>query len=101
MRFAICSFGSGAPVRGAPSVPRHRAPTRNARSTRARMYQAHDGESPATYHQRMKMARAQELLESNRFSVKEIAYALGYKRPNDFSRAFKHFVGKSPKSCRE
>jgi two-component system response regulator YesN len=49
----------------------------------------------------MKMARAQELLETDRFSVKEIAYALGYKHPNDFSRAFKHFVGKSPKSCRE
>ncbi len=43
----------------------------------------------------------QELLETDRFSVKEIAYALGYKHPNDFSRAFKHFVGKSPKSCRE
>jgi two-component system response regulator YesN len=50
------------------------------------------------YHQRLKMARAQELLETDRFSVKEIAYALGYKHPNDFSRAFKQFVGKSPKS---
>jgi AraC-like DNA-binding protein len=70
-------------------------------ATLARMFQTHHGESPATYHQRMKMARAQELLETKRFSVKEIAYALGYKHPNDFSRAFKHFVGKSPKSCRE
>jgi AraC-like DNA-binding protein len=37
-------------------------------------------------------------LETARFSVKEIAYALGYKHPNDFSRAFKQFVGRSPKS---
>jgi len=69
-------------------------------ATLARMFQTHHGESPAVYHQRLKMARAQELLASDRFSVKEIAYALGYKHPNDFSRAFKQFVGKSPKSCR-
>jgi len=27
---------------------------------------------------------------------KEIAYALGYQHPNDFSRAFRRIVGKSP-----
>ena len=69
-------------------------------ATLTRMFQSQHGESPATYHQRLKMARAQELLETGRFSVKEIAYALGYKHPNDFSRAFKQFIGKSPKSCR-
>jgi AraC-like DNA-binding protein len=68
-------------------------------ATLARMFQSQHGESPATYHQRLKMTRAQELLETGRFSVKEIAYALGYKHPNDFSRAFKQFVGKNPKSC--
>ena len=70
-------------------------------ATLARMFHTHHGEPPAVYHQRLKMARAQELLETDRFSVKEIAFALGYKHPNDFSRAFKQFVGKSPKSCRE
>ncbi len=68
-------------------------------ATLARMFQTHHGESPAMYHQRLRMTRAQELLETNRFSVKEIAYALGYKHPNDFSRGFKQFVGKSPKDC--
>jgi len=68
-------------------------------ATVVRMFQTHHGESPAAYHQRLKMTRAQELLDTNRFSVKEIAYALGYKHPNDFSRAFKHFVGRSPKSA--
>ena len=67
-------------------------------ATVVRMFQTHHGESPAMYHQRLKMTRAQELLETARFSVKEIAYALGYKHPNDFSRAFKQFVGRSPKS---
>src|ERR1043166_7656492 len=66
-------------------------------ATLTRMFQAHHGESPAVYHQRLKMTRAQELLETRRFSVKEIAYALGYKHPNDFSRAFKQFMGKNPK----
>jgi AraC-like DNA-binding protein len=67
-------------------------------ATAVRMFRAHHGESPAAYHQRWKMTRAQELLQADRFSVKEIAYALGYKHPNDFSRAFKQFVGKRPKS---
>ena len=70
-------------------------------ATLTRMFRTHHGESPAVYHQRLKMARALELLETNRFSVKEIAYALGYKHPNDFSRAFKQFTGKSPKACQQ
>jgi len=70
-------------------------------ATLARMFQTHHGESPAMYHQRLKMARAHEMLANVRFSVKEVAYSLGYRHPNDFSRAFKQFTGKSPKSCRE
>lgn len=70
-------------------------------ATLTRMFHSHHGESPAAYHQRLKMTRAQELLEDGRFSVKEIAYALGYKHPNDFSRAFKQLLGKSPKSCQQ
>lgn len=70
-------------------------------ATLTRLFQAHHGESPALYHQRLRMARAQELLETNRFSIKEIAYALGYKHPNDFSRAFKQFTGKTPRSARD
>lgn len=65
-------------------------------ATLARMFQAHHGESPATYHQQLKMAKAHELLKTDRFSVKEIAYTLGYKHPNDFSRAFRRFAGRSP-----
>jgi AraC-like DNA-binding protein len=69
-------------------------------ATLTRMFQTHHGESPGLYHQRLRMTRAQELLETGHLSVKEIAYTLGYKHPNDFSRAFKQFVGKSPKSSR-
>ena len=65
-------------------------------ATLTRMFQSHHGESPTAYYQRLKMTRAQELLDASRFSVKEIAYALGYKHPNDFSRAFKQFTGRNP-----
>jgi len=65
-------------------------------ATLARMFQTQHGESPALYHQRLKMTKAHELLKTDRLSVKEIAYALGYKYPNDFSRAFKRIVGTSP-----
>jgi AraC-like DNA-binding protein len=65
-------------------------------ATLTRMFQAHHGESPASYHQRMKMARAQELLASNHRTVRDIASTLGYRHPNDFSRAFRRFTGYSP-----
>ena len=65
-------------------------------ATLARMFQRHHGESPAAYFQRLKMARAQELLTGGSLSVKEIAYSLGYRHPNDFSRAFKQFTGRNP-----
>jgi len=70
-------------------------------ATLTRMFQASHGESPALYHQRLRMRRAQEMLETGRFSVKEVAYTLGYKHPNHFSRAFTGFVGKNPKTCRK
>jgi AraC-like DNA-binding protein len=69
-------------------------------ATLTRLFQSHHGESPTAYYQRLKMTRAQELLDSGRFSVKEIAYALGYKHPNDFSRAFKQFTGKNPTAAK-
>ncbi|MBI4027261.1 MAG: helix-turn-helix transcriptional regulator [Verrucomicrobia bacterium] len=50
-------------------------------------------ESPARYYLRLRMQRAQELLQDGTLSVKEIAFKLGYKHPNDFSRAYKTFHG--------
>ena len=68
-------------------------------ATLARMFRNQQGQSPAQYHQHLRMERARDLLKANEMSVKEIAYALGYNHPNDFSRAFKQFAGESPKSC--
>ncbi len=49
--------------------------------------------SPQQYIQRLRMRRAEELLQEGKRSVKEIAYSLGYRHPNDFSRAYRRFSG--------
>jgi AraC-like DNA-binding protein len=67
-----------------------------SQATLVRMFRTHTGESPGACHLRMKMARAHELLVSDRWSVKDVASALGYRHPNDFSRAFKQFTGITP-----
>ncbi len=39
---------------------------------------------------------AKEMLRTNKYSVKEICYQIGYNDPNYFSRLFKKLVGVSP-----
>lgn len=60
-----------------------------------RLFQAFLHESAAAYHNRMRMERAAELLAAGH-AVKKVAYALGYRHPNDFSRAFKKHTGRNP-----
>ncbi len=52
--------------------------------------------SPAAYLQKLKMKSAQTWLQSGNSSVKAIAYQLGYKHPNAFSRAYKRHTGVAP-----
>jgi AraC-like DNA-binding protein len=65
-------------------------------TTLNRMFQEQCQESPSLYHQRLKMTQAQALLQTGRLSIMEVAFALGYKHANDFSRAFKRFFGQRP-----
>jgi AraC-like DNA-binding protein len=69
-------------------------------ATLTRMFQTHHGESPFVHYQRVKVEKARELLKMDRLSVSEVASALGYKHPNDFTRAFRRFVGKNPTAIR-
>jgi len=55
-----------------------------------RLFRAQLGESVATYHARLRMERARQLLADG-LLVKEVAFALGYRHANDFSRAYKKF----------
>lgn len=61
-----------------------------------RLFQAHLHESVAAYFLRIRMERARQLLETGQATIKETAFAMGFKHPNDFTRAFKKFCGKNP-----
>lgn len=60
-------------------------------STLERLFRKHFGIPPSTWLYRHRMHRA-ELLHSQGMRTKEIAYALGYRFPNDLSRARKRWL---------
>ncbi len=60
-----------------------------------RLFHAYLHESAAVHHNRLRMERAAEMLGAGQ-AVKKVAYALGYRHPNDFSRAFKKRTGRNP-----
>lgn len=61
-----------------------------------RLFRQHLRESAASHFVRLKMERGRHLLEHEGASVKEAGYLLGYRHPNDFSRAMKRFCGRPP-----
>lgn len=61
-----------------------------------RMFQTHLGESPAEHHRRLRMERGRHLLNEPDITVKEVAFALGYRHANDFTRAFRNYAGQPP-----
>ncbi len=71
-----------------------------SQATLNRLFRSQLRESVATYYHRLKMERAREWLAAGHVAVKEVSFALGYKQPNDFSRAFKKFTGQSPRCLR-
>ncbi|MFH1476445.1 MAG: AraC family transcriptional regulator, partial [Verrucomicrobiota bacterium] len=52
--------------------------------------------SPAAYLRKLKMKTAQTWLQSGNSSVKAVAYQLGYKHPEAFSRAYRRHAGVGP-----
>ena len=61
-----------------------------------RLFRIQAGTSPSTYFQKLKMNRARHALAAHDTSVKQVAYTLGYRHFNDFSRAYKRHFGVSP-----
>lgn len=55
------------------------------------------GITPFEYLQRLRLARAQELLQERRFSVQQVAFQVGFNDPFYFSKAFKKRTGTTPK----
>ncbi len=64
------------------------------------LFMAGSGKSPEDYIHDLRLEKSHQLLK-NGSSVKEVAYALGYKHPNDFSRAFAKHFGSSPSQMNE
>lgn len=57
------------------------------------------GTSPQACFQRLKFQRAEKMLIEKKMPVKAVAFELGYRHANDFSRAFRLFVGHSPRAA--
>jgi AraC-like DNA-binding protein len=64
-----------------------------------RLFQERTGKGPRAFAQELRMQWASEQLRSTNKSVKAVAYALGYRHPPDFSRAFKHHFGVAASHC--
>jgi len=54
------------------------------------------GMTPMEYHQRLRVARARELLELTTDTVETVAATIGYEDAGGFRRTFKRIVGLSP-----
>lgn len=59
------------------------------------------GIPPAEYIIRQKIKKAEELLSNNEYSIKDIAYDLGFSSPAYFSTVFKQYTGYSPTQHKE
>lgn len=64
-------------------------------STLRNLFQKNCGKRPQAVAQDLRMELAQERLKTGRVPVKQVAYELGYRHPNDFSRAYKRYFGQS------
>ncbi len=62
----------------------------------SRLFSEHLGTTFIDYINRYRLNKAVILLEERKFSIKEIAYMVGYQDPNYFSRIFRRHMGFSP-----
>ena len=66
-----------------------------------RLFRRHGGESPYHALQRVRFARAAEVLQRPGTRVKEAAAAIGMADPYQFSRSFKRLYGLSPQAFQQ
>lgn len=64
------------------------------------LFKEETGIPPAEYIIRKKVEKAQELIEKQELSIKDIAYDLGFSSPAYFSTVFKQYNGYSPTSLK-
>lgn len=62
------------------------------------LFKEETGIPPSEYIIRKKIEKAQEMMDENKHSIKDIAYDLGFSSPAYFSTVFKQYNGYSPTS---
>ena len=65
-----------------------------------RIFKKHYDMTPYTYHCNLRMNEAKKLLTQGNFTVKDIAYRLGFNDEHYFSASFKKQTGMSPTEFR-
>ena len=88
------------PFYGPPSAAEAADLLGTSRATLFRRLSAEDV-TYAEIVERTRFQAAQRLLQSRSFSVKEVAYLLGYSAPSNFIRAFRNRAGVTPSLFRE
>ncbi len=67
----------------------------------SRIFKQYAGQNFSEYLLEVKMKQALKLLSGNTMKIYEVAYAVGYDNPKNFTRAFKKYWGKSPWEYKE
>lgn len=65
-----------------------------------RLFKKETGESPFQYYDRLRLARARQVLSETGLQIKEIAYELGFSSSPHFTNWFKQRMGRSPRAWR-
>jgi AraC family transcriptional regulator of arabinose operon len=60
------------------------------------LFRKHTGSSISSYHERIRVMRAAELLKTTTMNISEVSRSMGYEDPLYFSRVFKKVMGTSP-----
>ena len=71
------------------------------RSQLYRVFKTHTGISPQRYLTEFRIREARSLISQGAFSVKEVAFAVGFRDPLYFSQVFKASVGLTPSDYME
>jgi transcriptional regulator GlxA family with amidase domain len=64
------------------------------------LFKQNTGLTPNDYLQRLRIAKARELLTTTSQSVTEIAFAAGFASSQYFSRVFRKYTGQMPSEYR-
>lgn len=66
----------------------------------SRLFKTVTGETPSNYLTRIRLQRAEELLQNDQLTIKEVANRVGYLDPLYFSKLFKKHFGRTPSAQR-